>query len=80
MNLKRDLLIDACVFEMGHGASKLKLELFEKQMNENYGSDYNIESMQESMATYCTILIKRSFGDISYRYMCRRPWDAIQTM
>ena len=49
MNLKRDLIVDACVFGMGRGAGNLNLELFAEFMNENYGTHYKIEPMLEIM-------------------------------
>ena len=52
MNLKRDIIIDACVFGMGRGAGNLNLELFAEYMNENFDTDYKIEPMLEIMDEY----------------------------
>lgn len=63
MNLKRDLIIDACVFGMGRGAGNLNLELFAEYMNENYGAKYKIEPMLEIMDEYLNDIYKtRSWG------------------
>ncbi|MCR4798338.1 MAG: aldolase catalytic domain-containing protein [Lachnospiraceae bacterium] len=63
MNLKRDLIIDACVFGMGRGAGNLNLELFAEYMNENYDTDYKIEPMLEIMDEYLSdIYKKRQWG------------------
>lgn len=52
MNLQRDVCIDACVFGMGRGAGNLNLELFADYMNENYGTNYQLEPMLEIMDDY----------------------------
>ena len=61
MNLKRDLIIDACVFGMGRGAGNLNLELFAEYMNENYGTHYKIEPMLEIMDVYLNSIYKTKF-------------------
>lgn len=58
LNLKRDLIIDACVFGMGRGAGNLNLELFAEHMNENYGTAYKIEPMLEIMDEYLNDIYK----------------------
>lgn len=58
LNLKRDLIIDACVFGMGRGAGNLNLELFAEHMNENYGTNYKIEPMLEIMDEYLNDIYK----------------------
>ena len=65
MNLKRDLIIDACVFGMGRGAGNLNLELFAEHMNENYGTDYQIEPMLEIMDEYLSTFYKKKFWGYS---------------
>lgn len=63
MNLKRDLIIDACVFGMGRGAGNLNLELFAEYMNENYDTHYKIEPMLEIMDEYLSgIYAKKQWG------------------
>lgn len=63
MNLKRDLIIDACVFGMGRGAGNLNLELFAEYMNENYDTHYKIEPMLEIMDEYLNdIYAKKQWG------------------
>lgn len=52
MNLKRDIIIDACVFGMGRGAGNLNLELFAEFMNESYNTNYQISPMLEIMDEY----------------------------
>ena len=61
MNLKRDLIIDACVFGMGRGAGNLNLELFAEYMNENYDTHYKIEPMLEIMDEYLNDIYKNKF-------------------
>lgn len=58
MNLKRDIIIDACVFGMGRGAGNLNLELFAEYMNENYDTNYQIEPMLEIMDEYLNDIYK----------------------
>lgn len=65
MNLKRDLIIDACVFGMGRGAGNLNLELFAEYMNENYDTSYKIEPMLEIMDEYLNEIYKTKFWGYS---------------
>ena len=65
MNLKRDLVIDACVFGMGRGAGNLNLELFAEYMNENYDTNYKIEPMLEIMDEYLNEIHKTKFWGYS---------------
>ncbi|MBQ7534978.1 MAG: aldolase catalytic domain-containing protein [Stomatobaculum sp.] len=65
MNLKRDLIIDACVFGMGRGAGNLNLELFAEYMNENYNTHYKIEPMLEIMDEYLNEIYKTKFWGYS---------------
>lgn len=65
MNLKRDLIIDACVFGMGRGAGNLNLELFAEYMNENYDTNYKIEPMLEIMDEYLNEIYKTKFWGYS---------------
>lgn len=65
MNLKRDVLIDACVFGMGRGAGNLNLELFAEYMNENYDAHYKIEPMLEIMDEYLNEIYKTKFWGYS---------------
>ena len=65
MNLKRDILIDACVFGMGRGAGNLNLELFAEYMNENYDKHYQIEPMLEIMDEYLNDIYKAKFWGYS---------------
>lgn len=59
MNLKRDIIVDACVFGMGRGAGNLNLELFAEYMNENYDTHYKIEPMLEIMDEYLNDIYKK---------------------
>lgn len=65
MNLNRDLCIDACAFGMGRGAGNLNLELFAEHMNENYGTNYEIEPMLEIMDEYLNEIYKTKFWGYS---------------
>lgn len=65
MNLKRDLMIDACVFGMGRGAGNLNLELFAEYMNENYNTHYKIEPMLEIMDEYLNEIYQTKFWGYS---------------
>ena len=65
MNLRRDILIDACVFGMGRGAGNLNLELFAEFMNENYGTNYRIEPMLEIMDEYLSGIYRTMFWGYS---------------
>ena len=59
LNLRRNVIIDACVFGMGRGAGNLNLELFAEYMNENYDTNYRIEPMLEIMDEYLSDIYKR---------------------
>lgn len=65
MNIKRDMIIDACVFGMGRGAGNLNLELFAEYMNENYDTHYQIEPMLEIMDEYLYDIYKNRFWGYS---------------
>ncbi len=65
MNLKRDIVIDACVFGMGRGAGNLNLELFAEYMNENYDTNYKIEPMLEIIDEYLNDIYKTKFWGYS---------------
>lgn len=65
MNLRRDVIIDACVFGMGRGAGNLNLELFAEYMNENYDTAYKIEPMLEIMDEYLNDIYKTKFWGYS---------------
>lgn len=65
MNLKRDVVIDACVFGMGRGAGNLNLELFAEFMNENYDTHYKIEPMLEIMDEFLSDIYKTKFWGYS---------------
>lgn len=65
MNLKRDVIIDACVFGMGRGAGNLNLELFAEYMNENYDTHYKIEPMLEIMDEYLNEIYQTKFWGYS---------------
>lgn len=65
MNMKRDILIDACVFGMGRGAGNLNLELFAEYMNENHGTRYDIQPMLEIMDEYLSNIYRSSFWGYS---------------
>lgn len=63
MNLKRDIVIDACVFGMGRGAGNLNLELFAEYLNEKCDTNYQIEPMLEIMDEYLNDIYKvREWG------------------
>ncbi|MBO6205827.1 MAG: aldolase catalytic domain-containing protein [Lachnospiraceae bacterium] len=65
MSLKRDIIIDACVFGMGRGAGNLNLELFAEYMNENYDTHYKIEPMLEIMDEYLNEIYRTKFWGYS---------------
>lgn len=65
MNLKRDIIVDACVFGMGRGAGNLNLELFAAYMNENYDTHYKIEPMLEIMDEYLNDIYRTRFWGYS---------------
>lgn len=65
MNLKREIVIDACVFGMGRGAGNLNLELFAEYMNDNYDKKYRIYPMLEIMDEYLNEFYKTKFWGYS---------------
>lgn len=65
MNLKRNVIIDACVFGMGRGAGNLNLELFAEYMNDNYETKYRIEPMLEIMDEHLSGFYHKKFWGYS---------------
>lgn len=65
LNLKRDIVIDACVFGMGRGAGNLNMELFAEYMNENFGKNYRIEPMLEIIDEYLNDIYMENFWGYS---------------
>lgn len=65
LNLKRDIIIDACVFGMGRGAGNLNLELFAGYMNENFGKHYRVEPMLEVIDEYLNDIYRENFWGYS---------------
>ncbi|MBQ8828429.1 MAG: aldolase catalytic domain-containing protein [Clostridia bacterium] len=65
LNLKRDIMIDACVFGMGRGAGNLNMELFAEFLNENYGKEYRIEPMLEIIDEYLNDIYAKHFWGYS---------------
>ena len=65
MNLRRNVVIDACVFGMGRGAGNLNLELFAEYMNDNYDTHYKIEPMLEIMDKYLNDIYNTKFWGYS---------------
>ena len=65
LNLKRDIILDACVFGMGRGAGNLNLELFAQHMNENFGKHYQIEPMLEIIDEYLNDIYRNHFWGYS---------------
>jgi 4-hydroxy 2-oxovalerate aldolase len=68
MNLKRDIIIDACVFGMGRGAGNLNLELFAGYLNENYDKSYRLEPMLEVIDEYLNDIFAKEFWGYSLPY------------
>lgn len=65
LNLKRDIILDACVFGMGRGAGNLNMELFAQYMNENFGKHYRIEPMLEIIDEYLNDIYRENFWGYS---------------
>ncbi len=65
MNMKRDIVIDACVFGMGRGAGNLNLELFAEYLNDYYGKKYKITPMLEIMDEFLSEFYKKKFWGYS---------------
>lgn len=63
--IKRDIIIDACVFGMGRGAGNLNMELFAEYMNENYDKSYRIEPILEIIDEYLNDIYKKNFWGYS---------------
>lgn len=51
-NFRRDLILDASVYGIGRGAGNLNLELIGKYMDEQLGTDYDIDPMLEIYERY----------------------------
>ena len=65
MNLRRDIIIDACIFGMGRGAGNLNEELFAEYLNETRGTDYVIEPLLEAVDEYLGDISKTNFWGYS---------------
>lgn len=65
LNLKRNIIIDACIFGMGRGAGNLNMELFAEYLNENYNKSYVIEPMLEIIDDYLNEIYNREFWGYS---------------
>ena len=65
LNLKRDIILDACVFGMGRGAGNLNMELFAEYMNENFDKKYRIEPMLEIIDEYLNDIYREHFWGYS---------------
>lgn len=65
LNLKRDIVLDACVFGMGRGAGNLNMELFAEYMNENFDKHYKIEPMLEIIDEYLNDIYRQNFWGYS---------------
>lgn len=65
LNLKRDIVLDACVFGMGRGAGNLNMELFAEYMNENFDKSYRIEPMLEIIDEYLNDIYREHFWGYS---------------
>ncbi len=65
LNLKRDIVLDACVFGMGRGAGNLNMELFAEYMNENFSKHYRIEPMLEIIDEYLNDIYRENFWGYS---------------
>ena len=63
--LDRDILIDASVFGMGRGAGNLNLELFAEYLNTNFGKDYHIVPILETMDEYLQETYRKNFWGYS---------------
>lgn len=65
MNLRRDIIIDACIFGMGRGAGNLNEELFAEYLNETRGTNYVIEPLLEAIDEYLGDISKTNFWGYS---------------
>ena len=65
LKLDRDILIDASVFGMGRGAGNLNLELFAEYLNTNFGKDYHIVPVLETMDEYLQETYRKNFWGYS---------------
>lgn len=65
LKLDREILIDASVFGMGRGAGNLNLELFAEYLNTNFGKDYHIVPVLETMDEYLQETYKKNFWGYS---------------
>lgn len=61
LNLKRNIIIDVCVFGMGRGAGNLNEEIFAEFLNENYDKSYLIEPMLEIIDEYLMDIYKKNY-------------------
>lgn len=57
--LKRDVLVDGTLYGMGKSAGNAPLELLAMYMNINFGTNYNVEQMQEVIYTCIMELQKK---------------------
>ncbi len=76
MKLKRDIVIDACVFGMGRGAGNLNLELFAEFLNDFYRTKYRIPPMLEIMDEYLSSFYREKFWGYSLPLYVSARWNA----
>ena len=62
MNIKREIIIDSCIYGMGRGAGNLCTELITKYLNDNYAKDYKIPPLLKIIDEF-----KRVSGDDAIR-------------
>ena len=68
LNLRRDIIIDACVFGMGRGAGNLNMELFAGYLNEGHDKNYRVEPMLEIIDEYLNDIYSKEFWGYSLPY------------
>lgn len=68
LGLRRDIIIDACVYGMGRGAGNLNLELFAQYLNEKNSKNYKIEPLLEIMDDYLMDIYREHFWGYSLAY------------
>ena len=62
MNIKREIIIDSCVYGMGRGAGNLCTELITKYLNDNYEKDYKISPLLKIIDDLKTIYEETPWG------------------
>ena len=68
MGIKREIIIDSCLYGMGRGAGNLCTELIAKYLNDNNSGNYNISPLLKSIDIDLKLIYQKSAWGYSTPY------------